>query len=191
VGDFIALGCGADTLRAVAAGLTHFGPADGAPDWLLAGIWLRAGDEPYLATVSTDVLADGFVARPLNIDTPAEFKARIEAELPDIAARMHILGHGTDAPAVVHAPVPPASLHEWAAGPYATTVLVRVAKRESCIHRVACGLLFTSDTGGSLLIGADPSTMAMVLSDDPALIDRYCAACETLTPADYLIRSAG
>jgi hypothetical protein len=28
--------------------------------------------------------------------------------------------------------------------------------------------------------------MAMVLSDDPELIDRYRLACEALTPEDYL-----
>jgi hypothetical protein len=188
VEEFVALGCPAETLCAVAEGLTAFGAIGGAPEWLLACVWLCVRGEQYLATASAQVLGDGFIARPLNIDTLAEFKARTEAEVPDIGARLHVLGYDTEVPANVDVPARPASLRDWPASSYSTLVLVRVSQRESLAHRVACGLLFTSDSGSSLLVGADVSTMAMVLSQDPELIDRYRQACEALTPAEYLRR---
>jgi hypothetical protein len=64
-------------------------------------------------------------------------------------------------------------------------VLLRVAKTASVTHRIACALLFRSDAGRALLVGTDTSTLAVVFSEDPELIDRYRSACAELSLGDY------
>jgi hypothetical protein len=39
-----------------------------------------------------------------------------------------------------------------------------------------------------LLVGTDPSTLAIVFSEDPSLIARYCEECEAHSVEDYLDR---
>jgi hypothetical protein len=109
--------------------------------------------------------------------------------LPDISGRL--LGRDSD----VELPVPvtpesPRDLKLRPEGPYSVAVLVRRAKRQSVVHRIACGLLFDFENS-QLLIGTDVETLAMVLSDEPALIERYCAACECVPADDYLSCYAG
>lgn len=83
-------------------------------------------------------------------------------------------------PALEHSPGPP----------LATAVLVRIAARAAAEHHVACGLVF-SFADYRLLVGTDPSTLAIVLSQDPELIDRYSAGCEVLPAEEYLGRYGG
>lgn len=183
-GEYVRLKCEPQTLEALASGLTHYAPADGEPDWLVTGVWLCAKGGQYLATASVEVLPDGFVARSLNICTPDSLAERLRAELPDVATRLAARGNGMTLP-LVETPSPQL-LKPWRSPAYATTVLVRVSRRGPIANRVACGLLFADQHGGSLLIGSDPSTLALVLSEDPGLISRYRKECEELTPADYL-----
>jgi hypothetical protein len=184
-GELVALKGRREALETLARGLSGFGPSIGEPEWLVSGAWLCAGDQAYLATASVEVLADGFVARSLCIGTPSDVASHLEAELPNVAAHLRARGNGMDLPAPP-ALEPPLSLEPWPHENYATHVLVRLSQRASCIHRVTCGLLFTCDDGRALLVGTDPSILAMVLSEDPELIGRYCADCEALTPGEYL-----
>jgi hypothetical protein len=64
-------------------------------------------------------------------------------------------------------------------------ILVRSSQRASVTHRVACGLRFSSLDGDCVLVGTDPSVLAMVLSEDPDLIARYCEDCEALSADEY------
>jgi hypothetical protein len=183
--DFIPLRCGDETLATLAANLTGFAPADGAPDWLVSGVWLCTRDEQFLATASVEVLGDGYLARPLNIDRPAELAAQIEADLPDIQGRLMSRGSGLDLPSATAAPSAPSSLNRWPAGTYSMSVLARVARRASIVSRVACALLFASEDGGALLVGTGPSTLAIVFSEDRPLIARYRRDCEKFSLAEY------
>jgi hypothetical protein len=65
------------------------------------------------------------------------------------------------------------------------SVLVRVSQCERGINQVSCGLLFKSEAGLMLLVGTDVTTLAMVLSKDPELINRYCISCDELSLDDY------
>jgi hypothetical protein len=185
-GDLVTLRCSEETLRALARGLTRFGPAKGAPDWLVSGVWLCTDKVSYIATASVDVLRDGYVARPLRIDPADEFGANVEAELPDISARLVAQGNGFELPEVGQSLSPPQSLRDWPRDDCSAAVLIRVSIGASHVHRTACALLFGSDRGRSLLVGTDPATMAMVVSEDEAMIERYRAACEVLPVSDYL-----
>ena len=82
------------------------------------------------------------------------------------------------------------ALSDWPAGPYETHVLIRVSQRAASINRVACALMFAASDGGVLLVGADLSTQALVLTDDRNLIQRYRSDCDALTAEDYLRRVA-
>ena len=183
--DLVPLGCRADTLAALSTGLARFGPAAGAPDWLVSAVWLCTADQAFLATATVEILGDGYVARPLNLDPPADLAAQVEADLPDIQGRL--VGRGSDLglPSAGAAPTVPPCLKPWPAGPYAMSIMVRVAKRASQTNRIACALLFVSQAGSALLVGTDVPSLAMVLSEDGALIDRYRRSCEELTPAEY------
>jgi hypothetical protein len=64
-------------------------------------------------------------------------------------------------------------------------VLVRVTRRASSTHRIACGLLFTGADGGALLVGSDPSTLALVMCDEGEMIERYQLDCVALTLSAY------
>lgn len=64
-------------------------------------------------------------------------------------------------------------------------VLVRTSRRERAINRIACGLLFKAGEH-MLLVGTDLTTLAMVLSEDEELIERYSRDCEKLLLEDYL-----
>lgn len=187
IGDLVAFKCRRQTLEALAGGLTRYGPAGETPEWLVSGVWLAAGKAQYLATASVEVLSDGFVARPLAIMPPAELAGQIEAELPDVSDRLRARGNGMDLPPP-EVPQTPVSLTPGPGEASRMHVLVRLSRRASITHHVACALLFAGADGRSVLVGTDPSTLAMVLSEDPALIDRYRSDCETLTPADYLER---
>lgn len=184
-GELVTLKGRREALNALARGLTRFGPSTGEPDWLVSAVWLCAGESNYLATATVEVLPDGFVARSLCIGTPDDLAHHLEAELPNLSAHLLARGNGMDLPRA-EAPEPPRSLVPWSHKSYATHVLVRSWQRASCTHRVACGLRFTRDDGHSLLVGTDPSMLAMVFSEDPELIERYCKDCEALTPGEYL-----
>jgi hypothetical protein len=184
VGEFVALKCRAEVLSALAEGLTGFAPTNGDPDWLVAGVWLRTGGADFLATGSVDVLADGFVARSLKICTAEELVERIEADLPDVSARLFGRGSPLDLGEVPSVPPAPATVTPW--HPHEVSVLIRASPRATHVNKVACGLLFSGPAGQALLIGADPATLAIVLSEDHDLIERYCADCAALTPGAYL-----
>jgi hypothetical protein len=186
-GELVALKCRRQTLEALASGLIGYGNAAGAPDWLVSGVWLDAAQARYLATASVEVLSDGFVARPLSIATPDELVRHIDAELPNVGDRLLARGNGMDLPRAEVPPMPQ-TLTRWPAGPYQTQVLVRVSRRATSTHQVACALLFAGERKASILVGTDVSTLAMVLSDDPELIALYRKDCEALTPAEYLDR---
>lgn len=184
-GASIRLECERETLEALASGLTHYGPDVGEPEWLVAGAWLCTKDRKYLATASVQVLPDGFVARSLNIRTPEDFARHLQAELPDVAARVTARGNGITLPPA-EAPSPPGHLATWSTADYDTEVLVRTTRCATGHNRVACALLFTTKDGRALLVGSDPSTLALVLSEDPDLIDRYRNECALLTLTQYL-----
>ena len=178
--------CGPETIGKLAAQLDCFGPVEGEPEWLVSAVWLCAGDADYLASSSTKVLSDGYIARPLSIHRVDDFVRQLRSELPDVAARL--VGRTSDAQLPGPArPRPPADLRRCRDGPSSTDVLIRVAERASTVHRVACGLVFGFDAH-RLLVGTDVGTLAMVLSEDPALIDRYLSTCEALSAVDYLSR---
>lgn len=189
-GDLVKLTCAPQTLRALATGLTQFGRAEGEPEWLVSGVWLHTRDAHYLVTASVEVLPNGFVARSLWIGLPTDLAAYLEAELPDVSGRLLVHGNGMELPkpAVPH---PPRTLSDWPPGDYEMHVLVRVSQRAASINRVACALLFATPGGRFLLVGADLSTQALVLSEDRALIQRYRSDCDALTPEEYLRCAAG
>jgi hypothetical protein len=185
VGAFIGLKCRAETLTALAEGLTQFGPADGEPAWLVSGVWLATRTGQYVATATAEVLGDGHVARPLNIASPNELAAQIAAEASDVSARLLGRGSNIELPSSDEVPSPPRSLKRWRANAWSTVVLVRVTQHASTVNRVACALLFAGESGRSLLVGTDVSSLAMVLSEDPDLIARYRIDCEEFSPEDY------
>lgn len=186
-GDYVRLDCEPETLDALASGLTHFAPAGGEPEWLVSGVWLCTASARYIVTATVEVLSDGFVARGLNICTPENLITHIEGELPDVAARLTARGNGMSLPPA-ECPSPPDDLSRWAPSSYDMKILVRATKRASGTNHVACALLFTSETGRALLVGSDPSTLALVLSEDPKLIELYRSECDALSPAEYLAR---
>lgn len=188
MGDVVKLQCRHETIGALASKLTQFGPIGGEPEWLVSAVWLSAGDADYLATSSTKVLSDGYIARPLAIDRVDDLVRQLRIELPDISARLVARGSGLELPEPQR-PERPKELQARVPGPYATRVLMRVAARAASTHEVACGLLFDFQAG-RLLIGTDLATPAMVLSDDDHLIDRYVATCQSLSADDYLARYA-
>lgn len=183
--SLVPLRCRVDALTALAAHLERFGPTDGAPNWLISGVWLCTKDRQFIATPSVEVLSDGYVARPLAIDPPSELVGQIEAELPDIEARLVGRRDALKLPLSDAVPDVPETLRDWPTRPYSLSVLVRIAVRASVTHRVACALLFCAEGRPLLLVGTDPSNLAMVLSEDPALIDAYREPCEEFTIAEY------
>jgi hypothetical protein len=132
-----------------------------------------------------DVLDDGYVARPLGIDRPADFAAKIKAEMPDIQGRLIGRGSTVRLRDSVRPPTAPQSLEAWPAEPYSTSVLLRVSESAARTHHIACALLFSSGSGRALLAGTDRSTLAMVLSQDPALIELYRDGCQELPASEY------
>ena len=182
-GEDVRLSCTLATLEALATSLTHYGTAEGAPDWLITGAWLCAANTNYFVTANVEVLGDGFVARSLTIARPEEVARHLEGEIPDVAARLAARGNGTLLPSVE--PPSPGALQPWAPETYEMQVLVRVTKRASSTHRIACGLLFIGSDARALLVGSDPSTLALVLSDDDKLIERYRSECVALTTSAY------
>jgi hypothetical protein len=189
--NLVPLGCRPDTLAALSTGLTGFGPAAGAPDWLVSAIWLCTPDDAFVATATVEILSDGYVARPLNLDRPADLMAQVEADLPDIQVRL--IGNGSDLglPNARGMLAVPDDLAPWPAGPYAMSVMVRLAKRALVTSRIACALLFASEAGPALLVGSDVTSLAMVLSEDAGLIERYRRSCDELTLAEYRQLSGG
>jgi hypothetical protein len=184
---FVHLDCAAETLVAVESRLRRFGPAGGAPQWLVSGVWLCTDEADYIATASAEVLDSGFVAWPLSIHRPADLVRQIQSELPNVSARLIGRNGNFDLSVGQEAPDPPPSLAQWPCPTYSAHVLVRVSQRQSITNRVACALLMKCPSA-MLLVGTDPSMLAMVLSEDPTLIERYRADCEALTPAEYLSR---
>ena len=181
--------CRASTLSALAENLARFGPSDGAPDWLVSAIWLCTPASDFLATASIEILGDGYVARPLKIDTLGELVAELEQDLPDIEGRL--IGRGCDFDlSLPEDSAAPGSLADWTGGSPSMAVLVRAAEHAGQMHRVACGLLFSSEDGSQLLVGTDVSTLAMVFSQDPELIGRYRRTCEDL-PLEAYLKASG
>lgn len=183
-GELVPLKCRSTTLEALATGLTRFGPAEGAPDWLVSGIWLCTAEQDFVATASAEVLPDGYLARPLNICSRHDFVAAVEAELPDIEGRL--MGRGCDVvlPGANSDFVAPGSLRQWPGGEYSMSLLVRVVQSAAAAHRVGCGLLFEAGKR-QFLAATDASSLAMIFSEDPELIDRYRQGREQMSPAEY------
>ena len=182
-GDLVPLQCSRQTLAALAAGLSKYGPTEGEPDWLVSGVWLCTDDRNFVATSSTIVLADGYVARTLAVHSPQGLADSVAADLPDIEDRLKARGVNVPLGHACGAFGPPAGLSEWDSAGFSAKVLIRVTERLLTTRRVACGLLFESASGRSLLVGTDTTTMAMVVSEDETLIRRYRQACEEI-PAD-------
>lgn len=183
--DVVKLECRAETIQALAAGLERFGPVYADAEWLVSAVWLCTSTADYLASSATKVLADGYIARPLVIDRADEFLRQLKADLPDISGRLTARQSGLQLPEPER-PIPPPDLQPSPRADYSTDVLVRRSERASAVHRVACALLFGFDEGTPLLIGTDPATLAMVISTDRPLIDRYVTGCEVLAADDYL-----
>src|SRR5699024_2344711 len=95
--------------------------------------------------VVTNVLADGYVARTLNIHSPEQLTAAVEEDLPDIEKRLRARGSNCVLPSGDNDVRAPESLERWDSHPYSTTVLVRVAARLLTTHHVPCGLLFAGE----------------------------------------------
>jgi hypothetical protein len=184
---FVQLDCKAETLLAIASRLRRFGRAGGAPEWLVSGVWLCTEQADYIATASAEVLSSGYVARPLGIRRPGELVREVKRDLPNVSARLIGRNGDFDLSLGEEALQPPSSLVQWPSRSYSTHVLVRVSRRQSITNPIACALLMECETG-SLLVGPDPSMLAMVLSQDPALIERYSDGCEALSPVEYLKR---
>lgn len=184
-GDIVPLRCSRETLAAVAAGLIRFGPASGEPDWLISGVWLCTEEADYLATSFTDVLADGYVARTLNIHTPSEIASAVEADLDDIEGRLRGRGNNSSLPRPCGDFGPPACLRSWDGRTVSVKVLVRVAERLLTTRRVACALLLRAEDGRQLLVGTDTASLAMVVSEDEMLIRRYREGCEEIDADDF------
>ncbi|HYX45886.1 MAG TPA: hypothetical protein VE820_03550 [Sphingomicrobium sp.] len=146
-------------------------------------------DADYLATPSTTVLFDGYIARPLAIDRADDFVRQLKSDLPDITARLVARSSDLLLPEPARPRSPP-TLQRCPDRPSSTTVLIRIASRAVAEHRIACGLLFRFDDR-RLLVGTDRETLAMVLSEDDELIDHYLASCEAVDAADYLDRFPG
>ena len=181
---FVQLDCEAETLLAIASRLRRFGRADGAPEWLVSGVWLCTDEADYIATASVEVLGSGIVARPFSIHRPGELVRQIERDLPNVSARLIGRNGEFNLSLGEEAPEPPASLVQWPSRSYSAHVLVRAFHGQSITQRVACAVLVECESG-SLLVGTDPSMLAMVLSQDRALIERYSDGCEALSPAEY------
>ena len=188
-GEFVGLGSRPETICALARQLERFGAAPGDPDWLVSAVWLCTPDADYLATPSTTVLFDGYIARPLAIDRADDFVRQLKGDLPDIAARLIARSSDLKLPEAGR-PQPPAALQQCSAPPRSTSVLVHVASRAAGQHRIACGLLFGFEDR-RLLVGSDMNMLAMVLSEDDELIDRYLARCEAIDAKEYLDRFPG
>ena len=182
--ELVKLQCSPEALATLASQLESYGPLAAEPEWLVSAVWLCAGGVDYLATSSTEVLSDGHIARPLAIDDTGDLLRAMEGELPDIAARLVARTGQFELPELA-TPERPSSLTRCPAPPASATVLVRRSRCRSIVHRVACAVLFEFDEGRRLLVGTDPATPAMVLSEDDSLIDRYVAQCETLSLAAY------
>jgi len=184
---FVQLDCEAETLLAIASRLRRFGPTDGAPEWLVSGVWLCTDEADYIATASVEVLGSGTVARPLAIHRPGELVRQIKRDLPNVSARL--IGRNGDFHLSLgeEAPEPPSSLLQWLSPSYSAHVLVRVLQGQSITQRVACAVLMDCESG-RLLVGTDPSTLAMVLSEDPTVIERYADGYEALSAVEYLKR---
>lgn len=183
--DLVPLKCRPAALQALAAELVSYGAVEGEPDWLVSAVWLCTKTAHYVASSSAEVLADGYIARPLNIDTPAELASSVDASLADLQGRLLSRGFDHPLPSGTNGMAAPMSLEEWPTEPYSTQVVLRLASRASSGHRLACGLLFDSTSGRALLVGTDPSTLAMVLTDNSGMIQRYCEGCERLTVDEY------
>jgi hypothetical protein len=183
--DLVPLRCGPETLVALSTGLTHYGPCGGTPDWLISAVWLRTVNGDFLATSTIEIQSDGYLARPLNIDRPSDLAAQVEADLPDIRGRLVTRGSHLDLPEGGAVPSPPADLTDWPAAPYSMSVLVRMAKRAMVTSRVACALLFASESAPAFIVGTDLTTWAMVLSENAALIERYRRNCDEMPLRDY------
>ena len=185
--DLVKLECRTETLIALASGLERFGPVTCDPDWLVSAMWLCTASADYLATSSTQVLADGYIARPLVVDRADEFLRQLKGDLPDISGRLIARQSGLQLPEAER-PMPPSDLRPSPSSRHSTDVVVRVSERASAVHRVACALLFGFDDGSSLLVGTDIATLAMVVSDDRSLIDRYAEDCEVMSADAYVRR---
>jgi hypothetical protein len=188
-GAFVPLACDAGTLDDLSSGLKLFGPATSGPDWLISAVWLCTAAKRFIATSSTEVLPDGYVARRLTIHEPEIFASEIEAALPGIHDRLRAHGRNISLPATA-IPQQSAELAHWPEGPCSLSILARVAGRPSGSNQIACGLLFES-ADRKLLVGTDRSSMAMVLSETSAVIDDFMSDCVRVSLAEYEQRSNG
>lgn len=186
IGEFVGLGSRPEAISALADQLERFGAAEGEPEWLVSAIWLCTPHADYLATPSTTVLSDGYIARPLAVDRVDDFVRQMKGDLPDIAARLVARSSDLKLPESAR-PQAPATLQRCPRVPDSTKVLVHVASRAAAEHRIACGLLFGFEER-RLLVGTDMGTLAMVLSEEEELIDRYVARCETVDASEYFDR---
>ncbi len=182
--DIVNLVCKKEAISDLAVSLSAFGALDGEPGWLISAVWLQTQNAQYLATTSTTVLSDGFIARPLVVERTDDFVTTLSCELPDISARLAARRSSVRLPDA-SSPSPPSLACCWDRSSYSTTVLVWNATRPTRTHRVACALLLES-ANQRLLVGTDPATPSMVLNQDRDFIDRYTAQCDRILLENYL-----
>jgi hypothetical protein len=183
-GEFVELQGRPEAIRQLASELVRLGSIEAAPGWLVSAVWLQTRRSDFIASSTTKVLSDGYIARPLAIQSASDFEAQLAGELVDINGRLIARQSAAQLPEA-SMPARPATLEPAGEGPYSTTILIRRCERGPTTHRVACGMLFEFKKR-RLLVGTDLGTLAMVVADDCELVERYVASCETLPPGEYL-----
>ena len=181
----IPLHCEPEAIADLSTGFRGFALAGAEPHWLISGVWLYTDSTTYLATPGVEVLADGTIARVLHVDRPETLLNRLRADLPDVQARVDARGAGIELPPIP-AELPPAEPeNSWAEGEYRLRIVNRRIERQSVTYRIGCALIFEREPNRQLLVGADPSMLALVASEDPELIGTYLANCEIIAADDY------
>ena len=188
--DLIPLRCPPGTLDLLVSGLCGFAAATVGTDWLISAAFLETGQGTFIASTAIEILRDGTVARPLQIASTAQVVEELRDAVPDIRHRVEARGFSTALsvpPEQVRAP----AMNDWFEVGYEFHVLVRSVERFQAIHQIACGILFRNpETGERLLIASDLTTPALVLSQDPPLIDLYVDQCSTMDLPSYRERFA-
>lgn len=152
------------------------------PAWLISGTWLATRSATYFASPGVEVLGDGTIARLLHICAPEALLESLGESLPDVQARVAARGSLVELPAVPDRLEQDEPTRSWGDGGCSLDLVYRQVERRSAVYAFGCAMLFHRHDGGRLLIGADPGMLALVVSEDGELIDRYLADCD-IAPA--------
>jgi hypothetical protein len=171
----IGLDSSADALRALADGFTHFAPLEGCPEWFVTAVWLCAGERSFIASGSPQLLCGGVEACTLAIETPEALLARLKRDVDRIRP-----GQGLpEVPAELH---PPAPSEPWTKGSVTVDVLERSAGTSGEPCSWMCGLLIRGDGGKRLLNATEESSLGLLVTEEPELIDTCVAKCSAAKP---------